>query len=273
MHKSPKTHQSLERALDMLLQFKIHNLEMGTLELGEKLGLHKSTTSRILSVLKNYGFLQQNPVNKKYSLGPSISQLGVSLRASLRSNLTQIAKPYLDELRNKVGESIVLELPTPEYTVLAYVVDGLGPVRIRGVIGDHHHYHASAGGKVILAFEDPERVDQILTKELAMVTPQTKTDRLKIEKELAAIRHDGFSFDQQENNLGIQAFAAPIFNAERKPVAAVVIAGSVYTVTRDKKDEFVALLKDVASEISEQLFFMPTDEKQIRQAASGASKT
>ena len=262
MQQLSKTHQSLERALEVLLYFRPHNAEAGTIELSQKLGLHKSTVSRILAVLKNYGFLQQNPENRNYSLGPSIADLGASLRRSLRLNFTLIAKPYLDELRNTAGETVVLELPLPDRTVLAYVVEGLGPVRIRGTIGDRHYYHTSAGGKAILAFTDPDHRASVLSQQLEAVTPCSLTHRTEFEKELAVIRRTGFAFDRQENNTGIQAFGAPVFDHEGKPAAAVVIAGAAQNVTWERKEYFVSLLKGVASKISEQLFFNSSNPNQ-----------
>lgn len=237
-----------------MLHFHQDNSEAGIIELSQEYGLHKSTASRILTVLKNYGFLQQNPGNRKYSLGPAIARLGASLARSLDSSLIRIARPYMEELRNAAGETTVLELPTPDYTVLAIVCEGVGPIRIRGVIGDHHPYHTSAGAKAILAFINQEHREAILSRGLAAVTPHSKTDRADLEKELEDIRRQGFAFDREENNLGIQAFGTPVFNHAEEPVAAVVIAGAAQNVTWKRKDHFVSLIREVASRISEQLY-------------------
>ena len=105
MQRVTKTHQSLERALEVMLHFREHNSETGTLELSQKFGLHKSTASRILTVLKNHGFLRQNADNKKYSLGPSIADLGVSLLRSLNFDLTQTARPYMEETAQQGGRN------------------------------------------------------------------------------------------------------------------------------------------------------------------------
>lgn len=255
MQQKVKTHQSLERALEIMLHFRGYNSETGTHELSEKFGFHKSTVSRILTVLKNYDFLKQNPLNKKYSLGPSIAELNASLLRSLNFDLPQIARPYLEELRNTAGETTILELATQSYTVLAIVCEGIGPIRIKSSVGDHHYYHTSAGAKSILAFLKPEQQDVILSQELPAVTPHSKITRKDLKKELAIIRQQGFAFDQQENNIGIQAFGVPIFNYHREPVAAVVIAGAAHIVTWEKKDYFISLIQEVITKISEQLLF------------------
>ena len=121
---------------------------------------------------------------------------------------------------------------------MAIVCEGLGPVRIKGVVGDRHPYHTSAGAKAILAFTNPEHRESILSHDLAAVTPHSKNTRKELEKELEEIRRQGFAFDRQENNLGIQAFGTPIFNHAGEPVAAVVIAGAAQNVTLGKKSAF-----------------------------------
>ena len=51
-----KTHQTLEKALSILLEFIPHNRPMGTVDLSAKLNLHKSTVNRMLHVLSRFGF-------------------------------------------------------------------------------------------------------------------------------------------------------------------------------------------------------------------------
>ena len=51
-------HRAVEKALDLLIAFTPYNREMGTLELSEKMGFHKSTVSRLLHVLTRKGLLQ-----------------------------------------------------------------------------------------------------------------------------------------------------------------------------------------------------------------------
>lgn len=101
-------HQSLKRALQILLAFETQNREMGTVELSNFLSIHRSTVSRLLRVLVAYEFLQQNPQTKKFSLGQTKICLASSLKQSLRSNMVQIAKPYADDLRNRFEETTTI---------------------------------------------------------------------------------------------------------------------------------------------------------------------
>ena len=100
---------AIEKALQILLTFAPHNQELGTTEVSDLLGFHKATTSRVLLTLAEHGFLQQDPTTKRFSLGPSIHTLGLALTRSLDSGLVQIAKPYVDALRDEIDEAVGLE--------------------------------------------------------------------------------------------------------------------------------------------------------------------
>jgi IclR family KDG regulon transcriptional repressor len=228
---------------------------MGTVEISKKLGFHKATVSRILLDLIRYGFLQQNPQTKKFMLGPSITSLGWAINHFLNTNLVHIAKPYIDELRNILKETIVLEVLAGNSTVMAYIAEGPQRVRIAGTIGDRIPIHAAAGAKAILAFSLPEVRDTFLNGEMPRLTPNTITDPEIFRRQLQNIRRQGFSFDNEEIDVGINAVGAPIFNYEEKPVAAVVVAGPSPRVTWDSDSHIVSPLKDTAAKISAQLHY------------------
>ena len=106
----PQNLSSTEKALKILLAFSPHNNEMGTLEISKKLGIHKSTVSRLLHLLAANDFLYQNPVSKKYMLGRAIAEMGNIVIKSLNTAIVGIAQPHLNELSNLVGESVALEV-------------------------------------------------------------------------------------------------------------------------------------------------------------------
>lgn len=253
--KNSTSHRSLEKALAILLSFSPYNQEAGTLELSEKSGFHKSTVSRLLHVLETYGFVQQNPQSKKFTLGPSIVELGGAVKQSLSSHLVRCAIPYLDRLRNILGETVVLEVASPRNTIIGYVAEGTGPIRLKESVGGRHWYHAAAGAKAILAFSSPEFKERLLKEKMVRCTANTITDRKILERDLERTRRRGFAFDDEERNAGIRAFGCPIFDPERRPVAAAVLAGSSQNITWDKRSRFIPELKNTAAQISARVLY------------------
>ncbi|OGP54431.1 MAG: hypothetical protein A2Y65_09615 [Deltaproteobacteria bacterium RBG_13_52_11] len=250
-----KKFNSIEKVIEILLAFTPYNQEMGTVEISKKLGFHKATVSRILLILMRYGFLQQNPQTKKFMLGPSITNLGWTVNQFLNTNLVYIAKSYIDDLRSTLKETIVFEVLVGNSTVMAYIAEGPQQVRIAGTIGDRLPIHAAAGAKAILAFSPPEVRDSLLNGQMPRFTPNTITDPKMFQRQLQDIRRQGFSFDNEEIDIGINAVGAPIFNYKEKPVAAVVVAGPSPRVTWDNDSPIVSPLKDTATKISAQLHY------------------
>jgi len=270
MQQENSTHRSLEKALEILLSFAPHNPELSTQELSEKLGFHRSTVNRLLHVLEKYGFMQQNPETRKFLLGHSIVDLGSAVQQSLSSNLTRIAIPLIDRLRNEIRETVVLEVAGPTYTAIAHIAEGPGPVRIKEDVGARHGYNAAAGAKSILAYSPPEFQDRILAQELTTFTPKSITDPKSMKRELKEILRRGFAFDDEERNVGIRAFGCPVFNYEKRAVAAVAVAGPANRITWHRHPEIVPALKRTAAEISEQLYY--SDEKSINSPGNSAGK-
>lgn len=255
MQRNGSTHRSLEKALETLLSFVPGNPEMSTQELSAKLGFHRSTVNRLLHVLEKYGFLQQNPETRKFVLGPSVVDLGFAVRRSLSGRLTQIAIPQIEKLRDRLGETVVLEIGGPTHTNIAHIAEGPGPIRLKETVGALHGYNAAAGAKSILAYSPEETQQRILSLGLARFTRKTITDPKALRRHLKEVRSQGFSFDDEERNTDIRAFGCPVFDHERRPVASVAVAGPAHRITWQRRSEIVPPLKQTAAEISALLFY------------------
>jgi len=253
MKTDSKKHNAIEKALAILNIFSSRNQELNTNEISEILGYHKATTSRTLLLLTKYGFLEQNRENKKFKLGPSIAILSSSLYRSLESELIQLAKPYLENLRDSIQETVVLEVLSGRTTVRAYSIEGPGPLHIIGTIGARLPIHATAGSKVILAHIDQKNWDYYLDSDLPKRTASTITDLKLYKKELRKAKTDGIAFDMEELDPDVCAMAAPVFNAEGTPIAAVVVATLAGHLKRDINSRKAVQLKKTADKISQEI--------------------
>jgi DNA-binding IclR family transcriptional regulator len=249
------THRSLEKALEILLAFLPHNAEMGTVELSKIVGFHRSTVNRLLHVLARYGFVEQNPDTRKFILGHSIVDLGSAVHQSLSGRLTRIAIPHIEKLRNKLGETVVLEVAGPTHTNIAHIAEGPGPIRLKETVGARHGYNAAAGAKSILAFSPEDFQERVLGQELTRFTSKTITNSKALNRHLKEIKRRGFSFDDEERNTEIRAFGCPVFDHDGVAVAAVVVAGPAHRITWERRFEIVPALKETAERISRDLYY------------------
>jgi IclR family acetate operon transcriptional repressor len=248
---------AIEKSLKILMLYYPHNKELTTTEVSKRLNLHKATASRILLTLARNGFLQQNQQRKTFRLGPSVLRLATSIKQSLKSELVQIAKPHLDDLRDLVNETAGLEVISGDLTVLAYLAEGSRPVRTTTSLGATLPVHAAAGAKAIFAHSPSAHWQAIFERGMARLTEHTITDPQAYAKQLEMVRQRGFAVDEEEIDLGVTALAAPVFNHEALPVAAVVLIGPADRVKADPTSALVSRLKEAAEKISRDLHYDP----------------
>lgn len=249
-------HNAIEKALVILGQFAMKNQELSTMEISKTLGYHKATASRTLLLLTRYGFLEQNEKTKRFKLGSTIINLGLVVTRSLKSDLVQIAKPYLDKLRDTLQATIALEVLSGRHTVMAYVAEGPRRVRLGADVGMRLPSIATAGAKAILAFISSDEWDSFLGAELNRFTPNSITDRKQFYKQLEQIKKTRIAFDIGEHDPDLNAIGSPIFNMEGIPVAGVVVVGLSSRIGSDIHSESAHEVKKTAEKISKRLYYV-----------------
>jgi IclR family pca regulon transcriptional regulator len=206
-------------------------------------------------VLVTHGFLYQNPWTKKYSLGKSAFDIGNAVYQTVRERMAIIAQPYVDELRDSTGHSIVLEVLIGNTCVHAYLARGTTQLRSRFIMGNRLPAHIVAGGKVMLAFSPPDFVDSVVKEGLIRLTPNTVTEPKILKQKLAKYRQMGLAYDLGESDLDYHFVAAPVFNFAKKPVAAVVTGDLAEKVRKGFNPKILSALKETAAKISARLMY------------------
>jgi IclR family transcriptional regulator, KDG regulon repressor len=248
---------AIEKALQILMLFQPHNPEMGTTEISQLLSYHKATVSRILLTLTRQGFLRQDPRTKTFSLGPSVLHLAWAVKQSLRTNLVEIARPHINALRDAVNETTTFEILSGSVTVLAYLAEGTRAVRTTTYLGATLPAHAAAGAKAILAHVPPDVWAPAFAQGVEALTAQTITDGRTFARQLEQVKERGFAVDDEEVDLGVTAVAAPVFDHEGRPVAAVVVVGPSDRVASEPVSDLVARVKKTARNVSADLHYVP----------------
>lgn len=245
---------STEKALKILLTFAPNNIEMGTLELSKHLNIHKSTVSRLLHLLTDYGFLQQNSDTKKYKLGRSAAEIGNAVIKSLSNSIVTASQPFLKELSDTVGESVALEMLSDTDVILACHVEGQNHIRFSFKLGEQVPINVAAGAKTILAFCDPTLVSRCLKKKFVKFNANTIVSKSKFRQLLEEVKETRIAYDRGERYEDTLAIAVPVFNHAGTAVAAVVVAGPAFRMTPQFLDDIVEPLKTTADKISKCLY-------------------
>ena len=142
--------QALAKGLKILNLLEHSRNGMGTTEIAKHLSIDKSSASRLLHTLANYGFVEQDEHSTRYLLGPQLLTLGQHLlnRITLRDH----ARPYLHELVDKTGECAHLAIQAQRQALYIDQVESTAALRVESEIGTLSPLHCTALGKVMLAF-------------------------------------------------------------------------------------------------------------------------
>jgi DNA-binding IclR family transcriptional regulator len=246
----PSQVQSVDRAIAILYLLAQHG-DAGVTTVANELGVHKSTAFRLIAALEQWNLIEQEGERGKYHLGRGVLRLAAATTARLE--LPAEARPVCRRLATELGEAVnIAILDNGEAT---HILQEYAKTAITGRnwLGQRTPLHATASGKVLLAYADPVTVKQTLGVALQPYTPRTVTEPAALEAELAAVRERGWASTAEELEIGLNALAAPIHDGTGEVVAAVGVSGPSYRLTVESFPAAAAHLVAGATEISVRL--------------------
>jgi DNA-binding IclR family transcriptional regulator len=224
---------------------------LGLNEVTQRTGISKSTVFRILTTLTHLGYIVRDG-GRNYYVSQTMGDL-VSAEAGIEA-IRRAAIPQMLELRDQYGETVNLGQLEFDKVTYVEVVPSEYALRLHERPGATVCLHASALGKVILAFSDEEFAASLIRgREMQMFTRNTITDAEEFMAELKRVRERGYGFDRGETSLLATCVAAPILNATGTAVAAISISGPTSRFNPRKDAAVVESLLKAAASISRQL--------------------
>ncbi|HWK16170.1 MAG TPA: IclR family transcriptional regulator [Solirubrobacteraceae bacterium] len=210
---------SVARALTLLDELLESEQGAGVNELARRIGVSPSTASRLLATLESAGLVQRDGTGP-YRLGMHLVTLAD--RVLGRLDLQALARPVLVELMERTGETATLSLPGEHEAITVDSVPSRASVVSMARLGRPSVAHATAVGKVMLAFGGgplpPER-------SLAALTNRTITGRDALATEIAAVRERGYGTVFGEREVDVNAIAAPVFDRTETLAAILGLQG------------------------------------------------
>jgi IclR family acetate operon transcriptional repressor len=216
--------------------------------LANQLGEPKAKMHRHLSTLKHLGFVDQDAKTETYRLGLKLVHIGQA--ATDQFDLRRLAEPYMTRLRDLTHQTIVLSTPANGDAIIGAVIDSPNLVTISVRLGYRLPAHASAQGRLNLAFAPPSLQQRVLARKLQALTPRTITDPARLRERLAIVRKQLYEISMDETLLGISALAAPILNYDNDLVGAVAVVGTTQFVHEPADPEQLQLLRACTKAIS-----------------------
>lgn len=187
-------------------------------------GLNKTTAYYLVESLVELGFVERVGDGEGYRLGLRNLELGRAVQRRL--DIVAASRPSLIRLCTLSRETVNLAVPYVFDAMIVESLEGTHGVRATSYAGSREPYHATACGKAMLAFMEPEVRSAIFqARPLDRITPSTITRREALEAQLELVRARGFATDMEEIELNAHCVAAPIWDGLGGVTGAISISG------------------------------------------------
>ena len=199
----------IKRVLQIIQLIVQEHKQFGVTQISQTLSINKSTVFGILKALQAEGFVVKDPVTKKYTMGPGLFQLSATIFK--RTDLATLAHPFLEQLAEQVGETVILGARQNNHVKFLEVIEAKKDLKISSHVGAKIPITVGATGKVILSFMEDSEIENLFREEgLPQFTEKSLTDLDLFLREIAKVRKQGYAIDFDEYLKGTTAIAAPI---------------------------------------------------------------
>ena len=238
----------VKSALRTLSLFELFGSQLRALSLSEisrLLDVPQSSCHGLIKTLQDAGYL--------YSLGggrkvyPTKRLLDLARVINRHDPVLEHLRPYLEQLRDRCGETVILGMRERSSVVYLDVVESNQTIRYSANAGEIKPLHSSAIGKAMLGEIVPkERRNLIAGLELKAVTAKTITSVNKLSKNIEQGVAEGHFITRSENVSDVTAVAKIVHGAGG--VFGVAIAGPMHRMA-DRLDDHISSLSDFCAGI------------------------
>ena len=241
---------SAKKTIGILLQLATKPYEYSALDLSSLLGITRSTVHRNLNELKAELLVLQNPLTKKYSLGPTAYHIG-SAYLSTFSQMAQI-RSLLARATENVGQTIGFSKLVGERVINLIQIETYQSIRIGRAEGSYYPINCGAYGKCIMAFFEPlQRLEELVRERpLKAYTKKTITNPDELLLEYSSIRKRGYAISDEELSEGLYGIGAPAFDSKGQIFGSVATAFIKGTVDSGTLKNLILEIKENAAEVS-----------------------
>jgi IclR family acetate operon transcriptional repressor len=240
--------EAARRVADVLLVFASEPNSIGVSEIARRLDLSKAVVHRILRSLASRNLVTFDGGTRGYKLGPAAAAIGA--RALRDRKLRQVALPVLRRLQHETGETTTVSELVGTARVYLDQIPSLKEVKMTVELGRPFPLHAGASSKAILAFAPFELRRLVLAGPLVALTPNTITERLKLEEELLRTEQLGTAVSFGERQPGAASVAAPVCGMDGHAVGAISACGPIDRFDEEMVERLRPLVRSAARETS-----------------------
>ncbi len=257
---------TLAKGLSVLRSFTKEQPEMTLSEVAAATELSPAVARRCLNTLVELGYVGKK--GKLYLLTPEVMGFASAFLESM--NLEEVVQPYLQEVRDKTGDSSSLAVLSNSDILYLVHVSTNRMIKLVAGFGTRFPAYPTSLGRVLLAYQSEQRIDAYLKQvELQKLTTKTVTSKSALRKILRKCKKDGYASIQDELDYGIVSVAVPVFGTDGEILAAINCSTATTRVNKNEMvDSRLPWLRAAAKKIELELRRYPILVHSIRSVAA-----
>lgn len=224
------------------------------LEIGQALQIPKSSTHDLIYTLLEAGMIEfESKELKTFRLGLKLFEMGMSVLEKI--DFHKMSRSLLEGLSLKTNETVFMAVEEKNHIVYLDRVERNSSITTSAGLGTRRPMHCTGLGKALLAAYPESRVQEVweATGSKTAYTSTTIVDLQALLAELQQTRKRGYAIDNREMEDEIFCVAAPIYDRNEKPIAAISIASIYLKMDQAKTEQFGKMITDTGLEISKRL--------------------
>lgn len=248
------------RVLRILAAFESGPSALSLTQIAESAGLPLATAYRLVRELTQWGALQKDPAGR-YQVGLRLWEVAQQGGRQLRD----AARPHLQDLFSLTQETANLAVREGREALYVDRVYGSKRVPRASRVGGRLPLHATAVGKVLLAYEEEWVREAYLTGPLEAPTVRTHIHPRRLADELERIREQGYATTFEEVRPGACSIAVPVLTSPDVVVAALGL--SVLSAHAAQMTRHLPAMHGVAKRIAVAVASRPPGDLVVRRSA------
>lgn len=241
----------ITNAINVLRCFSVDEPSLGVTEIAGRVGLHKSTVSRILATLELEHLVERDPQTRRFCLGLGLISVTGPLLADLDER--RVAYPVLQELTEQTGETSALMLWNGTGAVCVEQIASRRQIKHTTPLGTHFDTAFSSSVQVFLAARPPERVQAMILSGTISHPAPTEASIASYLELLRDVGAQGVAVNYGRTSVDEVGVATPVFDHRDELVAAVMIAAPRYRVTEEQTSLLADACRAASQDVSQRL--------------------
>lgn len=251
-HKDASRSKTLARGLWLLERLSERDAPAGVREFARELELNPALVQRLINTLADAGFVEQEPVTRRYRVGPKALRVGRAYIAG--HGLVESAGPILRDLSDDMDLNVYLGVQSGDRCTYLLVLKSPGKLSVNVAPGDQMPLHSTAMGRALLAGLADDMLQTLVEK--SRNDPGATSVDLDVKRmahEISAVRAGRVAVSNEENIPGVFAVGAPVRDHESRIVAAISGACAAHEIDDERQELMSEVVLAAARGISQRM--------------------